>query len=467
VSRGLFNGILSNVKLTDLTTPTNSLEFKLNELTQEYELPVNNVYGSEAWTNPPSAMQGQWTDEGDGVYAKNVAIYGYVGEHYTTTTTVSPNTSYEVTVTVNETNDQPVSMRTRSTAGDVGFGSIGEGTHTVVVTTGDLGGIWFGSTAFQGTISNISIKEVTNAINYVQIAPDVRDTYKLVDGKWLGSELWTGVVTGASSVWADNGGGSYSFVGGGNILLSPVPTVSGGVYEVTGIASALTGSFKVGDDATVNTEGAFKVYTTAATSFAFARSLTSTRVTISDISVKRLIDVSPQITPVTQSMSRTEAWDTRGTAYTGLDLSTVASVRVDATISNTDTGILMEAGGGSAGLVLYVFSGVLYFQCGNGSNSGPATNRAVLSYTLPIVEADYIIEWSANRTNAVLYVNGTLIEQQAYSYTQLAGNDGGTVGTVNKAAANNRGGWIVNGNGVYTNSITKCDIFKNQVTADV
>jgi hypothetical protein len=46
-----FNGVLANPKLTDLDTPANSLEFKLNKATGEYELPVNNVMGSDKVVN--------------------------------------------------------------------------------------------------------------------------------------------------------------------------------------------------------------------------------------------------------------------------------------------------------------------------------------------------------------------------------------------------------------------------------
>ena len=42
-----FDGILSNVKLTDITTPANSLSFGLDELTGDIEYPAENVFGSE------------------------------------------------------------------------------------------------------------------------------------------------------------------------------------------------------------------------------------------------------------------------------------------------------------------------------------------------------------------------------------------------------------------------------------
>jgi len=179
------------------------------------------------------------------------------------------------------------------------------------------------------------------------------------------------------------------------------------------------------------------------------------------------IEVADFIEPVTQGMTLTEAWTTRGTAYGTLQNATSASVRVDATISNTDDGILMEMGGDAIGLMLYVYSGVLYFQCGDGSAYGTASNRAEVSYTLPVGEADYIIEWSADTSNAVLYVNGLRVGSQTFSEISLAGTNFGTVGEVQESCAINRGGWTIESSGVYTNTITKCDIFKNQITSDV
>jgi hypothetical protein len=190
---------------------------------------------------------------------------------------------------------------------------------------------------------------------------------------------------------------------------------------------------------------------------------------VDNVSVKEVIEVAEQavLSPVTTLMTLTEAWTTSGTGYSTLGSATSATVRVDATISNADDGILMESGGSGSGAVLYVHSGVLYFQCGRGSVYGTDYDTAEVSYTLPVGEFDYIIEWSADTSNAVLYVNGLLIASQTFSSSELAGTDAGTLGRVESAVAANRGGWTSDGSGVYTNTITKCDVFVNQVTSDV
>lgn len=180
------------------------------------------------------------------------------------------------------------------------------------------------------------------------------------------------------------------------------------------------------------------------------------------------INVFDPIKPVTQGMTLTTSWVTRGKEYFTLQEASTASARVDVTISNTDSGILMETGGSGYGLVLYVYNGVLYFQCGNGSGYGVNSNRAEISYTLPVGQFNYIVEWSADTSsNAVLYVNGVIVGSQTFSNIYLAGTDTGTVGELYGIVAVNRGGWSFTGSGVYTNTITKCDIFNNQVTSDV
>jgi len=107
------------------------------------------------------------------------------------------------------------------------------------------------------------------------------------------------------------------------------------------------------------------------------------------------------------------------------------------------------------------------FQCGKGTAYGTASNRAEVSYALPVGEFSYIIEWSADTSNAVLYVNGLVVGSQAFSESKLAGSDYGTLGEVEALVAVNRGGWTTDGAGVYTNTITKCDIFNTQITSDV
>jgi len=172
------------------------------------------------------------------------------------------------------------------------------------------------------------------------------------------------------------------------------------------------------------------------------------------------------ILPVTDGMTLTEAWQSDVEYLTLYDAES-SSCRVDAIISNTDSGILMESGGVQKGLVLYVFEGILYFQCGGGDNFGTASDTAETSYTLPVGEFNYTIEWSSNSSNAVLYVNSVNVDSQTFNNSAITGTNVGKRGSVADAVPVNRGGWVSAGSGNYTNTITKCDIFLNQVTSDV
>tara|TARA_R110000822_G_scaffold23472_1_gene72554 strand:+ start:290 stop:895 length:606 start_codon:yes stop_codon:yes gene_type:complete len=171
---------------------------------------------------------------------------------------------------------------------------------------------------------------------------------------------------------------------------------------------------------------------------------------------------------VTDGMTLTREWLVGTTSYFDLSDITAASARVDVTASPTDTGVIMEAGGTFIGLVMYVYNGVMYFQCGEGSAFGSSSGRAELSYTLPVGEDDYVFEWSADVSNAVLYVNGLKVSEQTFTFQTVAGGDAGAVGRIALDTPINRGGFVsTHSASIYTNTITKCLTFRGQVTTDV
>jgi len=325
--------------------------------------------------------------------------------------------------------------------------------------------------------AGITVKEVTNyteanaasEIEYSQ--ENVFGAEEVVNGDFATDSDWTKDVS-----WTISGGKANHGVSGGNSFLTATiqPDIVVGktyniIYEISnytgiGTCGVSTGAF---NNVTVSSNGSFTFTEVAiGTNFRILGRDTNS-FSIDNVSVKEIVEVADFIEPVTQGMTLTEAWTTRGTSYLTLSEATSASVRVDATISNTDDGVLMEAGGSGQGVILYVYSGVLYFQCGKGTAYGTASNRAEVSYTLPTGEFGYIIEWSADTSNAVLYVNGLVVDSQAFSEVLLAGSNVGTLGEVEGLVPVNRGGWTTDGAGVYTNTITKCDIFNNQITSDV
>jgi hypothetical protein len=174
------------------------------------------------------------------------------------------------------------------------------------------------------------------------------------------------------------------------------------------------------------------------------------------------------VTPATSGLTVDAVWTDRSAAGESLDFSNVtsASAAVYLTLNSTDTGVILEGGGSSIGLALYAFGGVIYFQCGNGPGFLPAADKGVTSWTIPNAnDAEYLIEWSANATSgyAELFINGVSVDVSAsYSFSKLAGIDYGGLGSVFSSICGNRGGWSGSGDGVFSNTIVRADIFVDQ-----
>jgi hypothetical protein len=176
----------------------------------------------------------------------------------------------------------------------------------------------------------------------------------------------------------------------------------------------------------------------------------------------------PAIVPATSDLTVNSVWTDRSSSGQSLDFSNVthASVAVYLTLNSADTGVILEGGGDGAGLALYAFGGVIYFQCGNGPGFLPASNKGVTSWTIPnATDAEYLIEWSANSSTgyAELFINGVSVDVSAsYSFGKLAGIDYGGLGSVFSTICGNRGGWSNTGDGDFTNTIVRADIFVDQ-----
>jgi hypothetical protein len=344
---------------------------------------------------------------------------------------------------------------------------------TSVVIQADIG-----SSSATGTciFDNVSIKEITNIVEYKNIPQTARELYTLEDDTWVGSnELvvngdfttdsdWVS-INDSSGAWSISNDSANVNCTSNAIFKNLGEVIKTGTFYLVSyeLKNYVSGSVRLKLGSAAGTfQSANGIYSQIIEGIASSSNISFEANfsqgfdgSIDNVSIVEIIEVADFIEPVTQGMTLTEAWTTRGTAYSTLQNTTSASVRVDATISNTDNGVLMESGGAGKGVVLYVYSGVLYFQCGKGDAYGTASDRAEVSYTLPVAGADYIIEWSADTFNAVLYVNGLVVGSQAFSSTYLAGNDPGTVGEVKADVSVNRGGWTTDGSGVYTNTITK------------
>jgi hypothetical protein len=167
-------------------------------------------------------------------------------------------------------------------------------------------------------------------------------------------------------------------------------------------------------------------------------------------------------------MTRDAQWTDCATDYFDLTDETKASARCDVTISQADDGIIMEQGAGVHGLVLYAYNGSVYFQCGDGSASGDDADTAEIEWAIPATDS-YTLEWSADtaRCTAALYVDGSLVSTSQFSTSKLAGDDNGGICESHSSAPENRAGWTSGGNGAFSGTIDRCDIFLDQVTQDV
>ena len=504
-----YSGIIANAKFTDKSGASDVVTtFRLgNSPAAE-----NYIYGGELVANGDFSDGATGWNLGTGwalVESKMTKVSGVNSSLRMTSVanTLTVGGSYEVSFSIEHTAGilDRVYL-TGSSTQFLGITASGDYSYVLIADSTSLSARFISGSSFEGSIDNITVKEVTNYTE-ANAASEIEYSQENV----FGSELVVNGDFATDSDWTKGTGWSISG-GKANFTNIDLPTKSlqaiGNVFE-TGKSYLV--SFDVESDNPVGFQGAgggivasgttgkVSVVWVADVSFLiFKRAGGTATGYIDNVSVKEItnaveyknipqsarelysleddtwtdaagntIEVADFIEPVTQGMTLTEAWTTRGTAYSTLGNTTSASVRVDATISNIDDGVLMEAGGSGQGTILYVYSGVLYFQCGDGSAYGTASDRAEVSYTLPTGEFRYIIEWSADTSNAVLYVNGLLVGSQTFSDDRLAGSDDGTVGEIWNSVVVNRGGWVPGDLGTYTNTITKCDIFNHQITSDV
>lgn len=197
-----FKGIISDVKITDITTPANSLSFGLDELTQDYEYPTENVFGSELVVNGDFATDTDWS------WVSNWSIGGGSASMASTSSFtpirqdigLQTSNAYELSFDVLAISGSMKVMATKASGTDsqviTVFSTTGNKTAVVQTTDPLLTHLSFSrevGTA-SATIDNVSVKQVTNVLTYQNIAEtsDVRDTYTLSnnDTQWI-SDLRT------------------------------------------------------------------------------------------------------------------------------------------------------------------------------------------------------------------------------------------------------------------------------------
>jgi hypothetical protein len=292
-----FKGVLSKPRLIDDVTPANSMiNFNLDELTQNYELPDDNVYGPELWdygvidadgtTNQFSVIAGDFTGnyDDDGLYEVLVTWENLTGKIRFN----AGNNNYTVGAVSNDTGS--ASFVFKFLAGTTGRLNVTE----IMPDDGD------GTTADSITMS---VRKVSAFVEYQNIPEDVRDTYTLIDADYLGSELIFGVIPNSiASGWTDNGNGLFT-ADGTNTNTVPIQwftanTETGISYSIVFKVIATNGVeawTRIGDDESSRNTSVGEYTTTLTSTGGNAnvniRSLSNFVGTIS-LSVKRKIEVA-------------------------------------------------------------------------------------------------------------------------------------------------------------------------------
>ena len=184
-----FQGVPANPVLTDVTTPANSQAYRLDRATENYELPINNVTGSEEVTNGDFS---NGTTGWAGITVTDGAAIVSGGAGTQTITTVIGNV-YTASGSIDRLGVNPrIEVRD-------GIGSGGTILNQVTATGAGSNpySFTFTATSTSTTIvlenasntalyKNISVKQVTNALVYNNIPKADREQFKLVGAtEWL------------------------------------------------------------------------------------------------------------------------------------------------------------------------------------------------------------------------------------------------------------------------------------------
>jgi hypothetical protein len=292
----LWDGILSKPRLIDNVTPANSLSFELNNLTGDIEYPADNVFGSELWD--------YGTIVADGTTPQFVPIAGdTLGDFDVESTYIAKVEWVNLTGSIrfNAGADRYSTGNLSNNTGSAEFVTVFSNGDTPRLNVQELSPT--GSTAVSVTFS---VKKVTNALTYVNIAEtvDVRDTFNEVDGGWLGSEKSQSLYSDLGT-WVDNNDGSYrnSLTVGFSRMRGD--NISSGFYrmEVRIVSTPNVGKYnlniKVGNEK-IGVEynapaGFYEIegyLNEGGLSFVSEATTLGEQVTVSDLSLKRLIEVA-------------------------------------------------------------------------------------------------------------------------------------------------------------------------------
>ena len=246
-----FNGSVDNVSVKEITNYSAANAASVIEYSQE------NVFGSELITNGDFSTDSNWL-EGAGWSIDTVAGTASTDGTGNNNSISQPNVpliagSYELTYTILSISSGQIRPQFAGGGQAIGLARGAAGTYTEVITTPinltAFNMLSAGGSGAVATIDNISIKKITNAVEYQNIAQAsyVRDTYTLIEGDWVGSELvtngnfatdsdWDAVIN--ATVTATNNTLEVTTTSQASGAYQNISTNAGAVYTFTATASS-------------------------------------------------------------------------------------------------------------------------------------------------------------------------------------------------------------------------------------
>ena len=191
-STHFFQGVLADIELIDLDVPSNSQAYRLDRATENYELPINNVTGSELWDSSNAVDVGASITPsatgftGAGSTTNTVSYSGAVsGIGLANGDVVNVQFDYSSAVGAQVVGISNSSCFSGSSSAKRFQSGAGHKDVTLVVNDDSLPLVFAFNNA-GGVVTNISIEQVTNALVYNNIPESKREQFKLVGAtNWI------------------------------------------------------------------------------------------------------------------------------------------------------------------------------------------------------------------------------------------------------------------------------------------
>lgn len=308
VSPNYFEGIIANVKLEDLDTPSNTQTYLLNQATANFEYPVENMLGANIINNPDFDTATSWIITGGASISGGEAIIdGTGGQSLVFQNALTQGKTYQIDIDVTF-DDGNNNNELWNNNGEIIFEIDGVGMSTFVyhhsIANGNIllranGGEW--------RASSISVREVINAATYQNIALSDRELFTQdANEDWVGNvNTWDDPPSLIGSQWTDNGGGSYTLLSDGsfNTLTNSLNSEAGKTYKISCLISGHSGpgtlrySNSSSSVFTASSNGVqSEVYVADGSGDAtFVRHTAGLALTatVSEITIKRFLEVAP------------------------------------------------------------------------------------------------------------------------------------------------------------------------------